>query len=591
MALNFSHKKQATQSGAGRHNASSTESHLVVHQAEIPNVEELEKQIWYYRSHIDVFISEYLSHPDKPVTFFPFQSIIARQVGNSRFIDDVESRSLGKTWKMAFILSSIAILYPSSPILVVSKTVRQAALTIKYIETIASENRNLAREISYPIKNQKDYAKVTFKNGSYIEAMAMSVDGSNIRGLRRKVIYIDESAWVKTPVIQAVLMPILQYKRDIFWQYKDKGFEDYESKLIQTTSAYLKTCDFFPRFKQNLKEMINGNKDVFCCALTYKTGVRYEIIDEEFVDNQKTKMALTSWEMEWNSKFIGATEGSYFPYELTEPCRVLEHVEFAQPRGSKSRYIMSCDIATSANTWADNACIAVLKISEKPDGTFTKHLVCLRSFHGYQLEALASEIRKTAIRFPNTEKILIDVNALGEGIVSLLNTPFVDDEANKEYPPFILDNLERFAGNALPIIRGIRADNKYNARMATAVRIYLENKSLQLPVTSSAIRREVEILDGEGARNSEASRVKRNMLIEETAIFIETDALQYEMGNILPRITVSGLVTYDVLSTNLHKDRYTALGMACEFVMQIEEFNKDEKRNVGDFCIGGSYAM
>ncbi|MGE5438094.1 MAG: terminase large subunit domain-containing protein [Syntrophothermus sp.] len=577
--FNFSKNKQAKQSRAHL-NGSSTESHTVVKHVEIPCAKEWEKQIWYYRKHLDVFIEEYLSTEDKPIRLFLFQKVLARAVGNMEWIDDVESRSLGKTWKMALILISLCILYPGTTVLVVSKTVRQAILTVKYIEQLCSDNPNIAREIILPVRIQKDFGRVLFKSGSSIEAMAMNVDGSNIRGLRKKVIYIDESAWVATDVIHSVLMPILQYKRNVYWKHKDSGFEDYKSKLIQTSSAYLKSCDFFPRFKKTLTDMKNGDTTKFACALSYMTGVRTGIIDENFVEAQKALMPLTSWEMEWNAKFIGSTEGSYFPYEITEPCRVLTSVEMVQPKRSKSRYILSCDIATSASTYADNACICVIKMSERTNGTFNKYLVCIQTYHGYQLESLANEVRKFCIRFPNVEKVIIDINALGEGIISLLNAPFTDD--GKEYPPFVLDT-ERNYGNTVPIIRGIRADNKFNARMATATRMFLENKSIELPVPSTSMRREIEIVDDND------TKMKRNLLMEETAIFVETDALQYEMGNIIPKITVAGNVQYDTQSNYLHKDRYTSLAMGLEYIYQLEQENKDKNRKTTDFCIGAAY--
>jgi hypothetical protein len=331
--------------------------------------------------------------------------------------------------------------------------------------------------------------------------------------------------------------------------------------------------------------MKNGDTNKFACALNYKTGIRYGIIEEDFVEAQKSMMPITHWQMEWNAKFIGSTEGSYFPYDVTEPCRRLETIEIAQPKASKSRYILSCDIATSASTYADNACMLVCKIIEKPDGTFLKYLVNIRSFHGCQLEVLANHIREICSRFPNIEKVIVDVNALGEGIVSLLNTPYVDDN-NKEYPPFVPDTSERVIGNALPIIRCVRADNKFNGRMATATKIFLENKSLYLPVPSTSIRRDLENKDDKDKDKNN----KNSILLEEMAVYIETDALQFEMGNIVPRITASGNIVYDTPSTLLHRDRYTALAMLMEYVLLIEEINKENKRDDGDFCIGTTYS-
>jgi hypothetical protein len=157
------------------------------------------------------------------------------------------------------------------------------------------------------------------------------------------------------------------------------------------------------------------------------------------------------------------------------------------------------------------------------------------------------------------------------------------DENNKEYAPFILDTFEKNSGNAIPIIRSIKADMKYNSRMATCTRLFLENKSLHLPVTSTLMRREVdtgeEKIDGR----------KKNLMVEEVAVYIETDALQYEMGNIMPKITVSGNVLYETSTPSLHKDRYSALGMGLEYVFGLEEDNRDAKRTDNDFCVGTAY--
>lgn len=582
--MNFSKKKQNKQAGKYS-DIYSAESRVSTRQHSINNPEEWEKQIWYWRSHIDVFVQEYFSTEEKPISLFPFQQVIARACSSCSIVDDVESRSLGKTFKMALILLAFAVLYADNKILVVSKTVKQALLTLRYIESLAGDNPNISKEIVFPIRMAKDGGMIKFKSGSEIEAMAMNVDGSNLRGLRKKIIYIDESAWVKTDVVQSVLFPILQYKRDVFWKYKDQGFEDFPSKLFQTTSAYLKSCDFFSRFKNTLRDIKNGDVSKFACALNYKTGVRNGIIDEYFVESQKSQMPLTSWQMEWNTIFIGATEGSYFPYELTEPCRTFNNIELIQPKNSKSRYILSCDVATSAAAGADNACICVIKLSELSNGTFTKYLVWIKTYHGHQLELLANEIRTICVRFPNIEKVIIDANALGEGVVSLLNTPFVDEENNKEYPPFIPDTFEKTSGSALPIIRAVKADNKFNARMATATRMFLENKSLKLPIPSMSVRREQE------AEAAEKAKVNKVMVMEETAVYIETDALQFEMGNIIPKMTVAGNIQYDTVSNHLHKDRYSALAMGLEYIYSLEQANRDERRKEEDFCIGGTYRM
>ena len=57
--------------------------------------------------------------------------------------------------------------------------------------------------------------------------------------------------------------------------------------------------------------------------------------------------------------------------------------------------------------------------------------------------------------------------------------------------------------------------------------------------------------------DSEEQHAKK-LTMEEKAIFIESDALQIEMGNIVSKATQAGSIIYDVAKSTQHKDRYSA---------------------------------
>jgi hypothetical protein len=416
--------------------------------------------------------------------------------------------------------------------------------------------------------------------------------------LRKKVILIDEASWVNSEVITSVLMPILSFKRDIWWEKHEEGFEDFTSKLFETSSAYLKSCDFFSRFTKTLTSMrgskeISPDTDIFASALNYEVAIRTGAKTRQEIETYRNSMPASSFDTEWGSKFLGSENGSFLPYDLTEPCRDLPRVELSQPKGSKSRYILSLDVATSDAKTADNAALTIVKISErttsagKLDGTYNKYLVYIRTFHGYGQEALALEVRKMCVRFPNIEKVIIDFNAIGEGVSALLNFPYVDDE-NKEHKPLIPDDTGYTGNNAIPIVRCFRGNNKLNGRMATKLKLYFENKSLHLPVQSSNISREEEA--GNTIEFDEDVGKKprvRTELIEEVGVYKETDALQYECGCIVPKITASGNTVYESALTTQKKDRYSSLGMAMEYVSQLEDENREKyNNNNGNTCWG-----
>ena len=79
---------------------------------------------------------------------------------------------------------------------------------------------------------------------------------------------------------------------------------------------------------------------------------------------------------------------------------------------------------------------------------------------------------------------------------------------------------------------------------------------------------------------------QRKLTLQEKAIFLESDALQIEMGNIVMRAGSGGTVLYDVARTNQHKDRYSALAMAVRFIAEMEEDRKRRMLRPLDACIG-----
>ena len=74
--------------------------------------------------------------------------------------------------------------------------------------------------------------------------------------------------------------------------------------------------------------------------------------------------------------------------------------------------------------------------------------------------------------------------------------------------------------------------------------------------------------------------------MEEKAIFLESDALQIEMGNIVMRTTSGNAIIYDVARASQHKDRYSALSMAVRYIAELEEIRKRKLLQPSIACIG-----
>lgn len=529
---------------------------------DIKNYEAWAKQIWYWRTHLDRFIEEYFK-----IKLKPSQRVDARILGNFRNINLVKNRGAGKTWLIAICCIALGVLYPGSMIAVISSTAEQAVLVVKKIEEKFLVYPDVVREINAsrhnkPVQINPHKGVCWLKNGSKIESYSMGT----LRGNRAKILICDEAPEIPKHDLDAVAKPIMNETRDICIQ---RGIDDYDSKIISITSACLKNNYFYTSFMNILKRMAAGEEGCFAWAMTYKEAVREGISKQSYFDNQRKDMTDEKFMMEFESKFLGAAEGAVFPFDLTERCRTLTDVEIAQPVKSTIEYLMSLDIATSSASNADNAVLTTFKLVELENGCYMKQIVRIQSFHGLRLDALAKEVRKNLVRFPNTIKVVVDVRGLGDAFPQFMNKPWTDPETGKEYPPLVPDDEITMIDGAVPLIHKFVASNLLNQQMVNCTVIALEQESIQFPISSRYIVNN-KIADRDGESEGEGKMLTN----AERAIFIEADALQIEMGNIVGRAGSNGNTIFEAAKSTQHKDRVSSLMMGVHYIAGLEEIRK-----------------
>lgn len=532
---------------------------------EIRNFEAWAKQIWYWRTHLDRFIEEYFK-----IRLLPFQRVDARIIGNFQNINLVKSRGAGKTWLVALCCLALGVLYPGSPIAVISSTAEQAVLVVKKIDEKFVQNPEILREIdctrhNHPVQINAHKGICTLKNGSKIESYSMGT----FRGNRAKILICDEAPEIKQKDLEATAKPVTNETRDLCIQRAIYGMEDFDSKIISITSACLKNNYFYTSFINTLKRMAAHEKGYFAWAMCYKEAVRAGLTKQSYFDAQRRDMTDEKFAMEFESRFLGAAEGAVFPFDLTDRCRTLREIEIAQPAKSNTEYVMALDIATSAASNADNAILTTFKLVELQNGDYLKQVVRIQSFHGKRLDSLATEVRKNLVRFPNTIKVVVDVRGLGDAFPQFVSKPWTDPDTGREYPPLVPDDEVSIIDGAVPLIRRFMANNLLNQQMVNLTTVALEHESIQLPVNSRYIING-QIVDWDDDGDSTGKKLTR----EERAVFIEADALQIEMGNIVGRQGANGNVLYDSAKTTQHKDRCSSLMMGVHYISGLEEIRK-----------------
>ena len=529
---------------------------------ELKNFIAWQKQIWYWRTHLDRFIEDYFK-----IKLKPSQRVDARILGNFQSIDLVKNRGAGKTWLIAICCIALGVLYPGSLIAVVSSTAEQAVLVVKKIEEKFLGYPDVLREINAsrhnkPVQINPHKGVCWLKNGSKIESYSMGT----LRGNRAKILICDEAPEIPKNDLDAVAKPIMNETRDICIQ---REIDDYDSKIVSITSACLKNNYFYTSFTNILKRMSTGEDGCFAWAMTYKEAVREGISKQSYFDDQRKDMTEEKFKMEYESIFLGAAEGAVFPFDLTDRCRTLTEAEVAQPAKSTVEYIMSLDIATSKASNADNAALTTFKLIELENGGYLKQVVRIQTFKGKRLDALATELRRNLVRFPNTIKVIVDVRGLGDAFPQFMCKPWTDPGTGKEYPPLVRDDEPSIIDNAVPLIHPFIATNLLNQQMVNFTTVALEQESIQMPINSRYI-----INNKIAESDDDAEGTGRKLTVAEKAIFIEADALQIEMGNIIGRQGANGNVLYDSAKSSMHKDRVSSLMMGIHYITGLEEARK-----------------
>lgn len=527
--------------------------------------------ISYYRYYIDAFAVDVLG-----IKLFPFQRLILRAMGRYQNSLLIACRGLGKSFIVAVFYICTAILYQNIKLGISSGNSQQSRnVIIQKIKGELAKIEAVAREINFPIKTGMDDCVVEFKNGSEIRAITLAQDrgGDSARSWRFSYMLVDEARLVKDNIIEEILIPMTKTKRQnaIKWHKSEKG------KMIFISSAYLKTSKLYDRFLYHYKQMISGNVNYMCMCFPYQVGVQAGLFDQDDIEKEleKPQMTKDKFAYEFEGVFVGSSGESYFPYELTDQCRVLERCELEQPKKSESKYIITHDVAVSDKNGSDNSCTHVIKLKPRADGTYLKQVVYTKVVNGMPLNKQRDLLRKLLhIQFPNTVKLCIDVQGAGAGLPSMFyeSWEYLDEKTGKitEYPPLIQDDDKEsleVLDNALPIIRAIHGMNNFVNLYYPYMKGCFEDQSIELLSQSN----DVDIL------------YKSNKIsFDEYEQHIEHDILQSELSNIKQDFTDKEKMTYTRIVKSNKRDRATSLMYGLAVVCEMEQENKTNlyKKNI-----------
>lgn len=172
----------------------------------LPGIRDL---VSYYREYPDLFLDS-VADPKEKFSFFFYQRIFLRAAMRHRYVYATFPRAYSKSFLSILVLYVRCILYPNSKVFIASGGKEQSAkIATDKIEEIwrffpALKNELVFGTGSGTTKMAKDYIKLVFKNGSYLDVVAAR---ESSRGGRRTSGLIEEAATVPGEILSSVVLP------------------------------------------------------------------------------------------------------------------------------------------------------------------------------------------------------------------------------------------------------------------------------------------------------------------------------------------------------------------------------------------------
>lgn len=166
---------------------------------------------------------------------------------------------------------------------------------------------------------------------------------------------------------------------------------------------------------------------------TWRIPVLMKLLDKNFVKDLKMDGTFneSSFEREYESKWSGTVEDAFFRAEQFDRNRILNQPEYEYSgRSNKNAYyILSVDVGRKGC----DSVICVFKVTPQVASTSLKTLVNIYTLSDEHFEDQAIALKKLFYKY-KAQRIIIDANGLGIGLVDYMVKSQIDTDTNEIYP-------------------------------------------------------------------------------------------------------------------------------------------------------------
>lgn len=548
-------------------------------------IPEARQYIAFWREYPDMFI-DFMAGPDGGPQHFKlyfYQRIFLRAAMRHKYIYAVFPRAYSKSFLSMMVLMCRAILYPRSKLFITSGGKEQAAGIVKEkVQEICTLIPAFQKEIDWrrgQTLEGKDYVKYVFKNGSYFDNIAAR---ESSRGKRRHGGLIEECVGVDGDILSQVIIPTMNISRMCMDGTTQPDETLNKSQIYITTAGYKNTFPYDKLIQLLVWEIVKPQQSIIMGG-TYRIPVLMKLLDANFIKDLKMDGTFneSSFDREYESKWSGTVEDAFFNAEIFDRNRVLNQPEYeASGRNSKlASYILAVDVGRKGC----DTVICVFKVTPQSQGGSIKSLVNLYTLSDEHFEDQTIKLKKLYYKY-NADRIVIDGNGLGIGLIDYMVKTQIDPETNEIFPDFgVVNDDELFykkyktSNTVLDAMYIIKANAPLNTEAHAIAKSQLASGKVKF------------LIDERVAKNKLLTKKKGQTMTpeqraEELKPFTLTSILKEEMMNLREETEGVNIILKQA-NKSIRKDKFSAFEYGLYYLKLEEDKKKKRKKfNAKDWC-------
>ena len=535
--------------------------------------------IAYWREYPDMFVDfvQTGGSPDikKGLELRFYQRVFMRVAMRYKYVYAVYPRGYSKSFLAVLILMVRAILFPGAKLFTAAGGKQQSAgILAEKIDEICRMIPAFEKELDLrpgKTKKSKDKCFYLFKNGSFIDNLAIS---EKTRGVRRTAGVLEECASMDGKLLQEVIIPTMNVSR----QCADGSTHMEEilnqSQLYITTAGYKGTFAY-QKLITTLVQMITEPDKAFILGGTWRVPVITGAQNKNFISDLKREGTFNeaSFEREYGSHWTGTVEDAFFNGEKFDRNRILQRPEEeASGRSSKlAYYVLSVDVGRKGC----QSVVCVFKVTPQVEGGSIKSLVNMYTFNDEHFEDQAVKIKKLYFKY-NARRIVIDGNGLGIGLLDFMVKRQIATDG-EVYPDFGIYNDDegfykkyRTNDTVTDAVYVIKANAPLNTEAYSIVQTQMESGRVKLLIDERTAKAKLM-----------ATKVGQAMSPEQRADYLQpfelTSILREEMLNLREENEGINIILKQA-SKRIPKDKFSAFCYGLYYIKQEEDSKKKKKR-------------